>query len=300
MSFEWPALLLLLVTVPLLGVAYVLLERRRERAAGAFAAPNMRPNVVGSSPTWRRHVPIALMLLALATLVMGTARPQREQVVTRVGGTIMLVIDASNSMRRTDIAPNRFEAARSASEVLVDGLPEDFRVGVVGFNREAFTLSAPTTDREAISFALDSLETRSKTLLGDGIMAGLANVPEGGRSVQLVVLSDGVDTGSEVPPLTAADEAVALDVRVNTVVLGSSTDPRAPDIAVLRQIADVTEGRFFTAPSAEELDSIYGGIAERASKSTEKVELTQAFVGGGLALMLAAAALSALWFRKAL
>lgn len=300
MSFEWPALLLLLVAIPLLGVAYVLLERLRQRAAGAFAAPNMRPNVVGSRPTWRRHVPIALLLVALAALVMGTARPQREQVVTRLGGTIMLVMDASNSMKRTDISPSRFEAARSASEALVDRLPEDFRVGVVAFNREAFTLSAPTRDREAISFALDSLELRIRTRLGDGIMAGLANVPEGGPSVQLVVLSDGNDTGSEVPPLAAADEAVGMDVRVNTVVLGSSTDPRGPNVELLRQIADVTEGRFFTAPSADELDSIYRGIAERASKSTEKVELTQAFVGGGLALMLAAAALSALWFRKAL
>ncbi len=300
MSFEWPALLLLLVAIPALGVAYALLERRRERAAGAFAAPHMRPNLVRSRPAWRRHVPIALMLVALAALVMGTARPQREQVVMRVGGTIVFVIDASRSMNRTDIAPSRFEAARSASEVLVDGLPEDFRVGVVAFNREAQILSAPTLDREAISFALDSLETRYKTVLGDGIMAGLASVPEGGRSVQLVVLSDGVDTGSEVPPLTAADEAVAMDVRVNTVVLGSSTDLKAPDVGVLRQIADVTEGRFFAAPSAEELDSIYRSIAERASRSTEKVELTQAFVGGGLALMIASAALSALWFRKAL
>ncbi|MGH2778785.1 MAG: vWA domain-containing protein [Actinomycetota bacterium] len=300
MSFEWPALLLLLVAIPALGVAYALLERRRERAAGAFAAPHMRPNLVRSRPAWRRHVPIALMLVALAALVMGTARPQREQVVMRVGGTIVFVIDASRSMNRTDIAPSRFEAARSASEVLVDGLPEDFRVGVVAFNREAQILSAPTLDREAISFALDSLETRYKTVLGDGIMAGLASVPEGGRSVQLVVLSDGVDTGSEVPPLAAADEAVAMDVRVNTVVLGSSTDLKAPDVGVLRQIADVTEGRFFAAPSAEELDSIYRSIAERASRSTEKVELTQAFVGGGLALMIASAALSALWFRKAL
>lgn len=300
MSFEWPALLLLLVAIPALGVAYMLLERRRERAAGAFAAPHMRPNVVRSPPAWRRHVPIALMLVALSALVLGTARPQREQVVTRVGGTIVLVIDASNSMKRTDIAPNRFEAARSASEVLVDRLPEDFRVGVVAFNRQAQILSAPTIDREAISFALDSLELRSKTVLGDGIMAGLANVPEGGRSVQLVVLSDGVDTGSEVPPLVAADEAVVMEVRVNTVVLGSGTARKPPDVEVLRQIADVTEGRFFAAPSAEELENIYTSIAERASKSIEKVELTQAFVGGGLALMIASAALSALWFRRAL
>ena len=300
MSFEWPALLLLLVTVPLLGVAYVLLERRRERAAGAFAAPNMRPNVVRSRPSWRRHVSIALLLLALAALLMGTARPQREQVVTRVGGTIMLVIDASRSMNRTDIVPSRFDAARSASDVLIDRLPDDFRVGVVAFNREAYTLSAPTHDREALSFALDSLELRYKTHLGDGIIAGLSHVPEGGPSVQLVVLSDGNDTGSEVPPVAAADEAVAIGVRVNTVVLGSGTDVTGPNVEVLRQIADVTGGRFFAAPSADELDSIYRGIAARASESTEKVELTQAFVGGGLALMLAAAALSALWFRKAL
>lgn len=300
MSFEWPVLLILLVVIPLLVAAYLGLERRRESGAAAFAAPHMRPNLMRSRPTWRRHVPVVLMLAALAVLLMGTARPQREQVVVRTGGTIMLVIDASNSMNRTDIAPSRLAAARRASQVLVDRLPTDFRIGVVAFNREAQTLSAPTRDREAITFALDSLETRTRTVLGDAIVAGLSNVPDGGRSVELVLLSDGNDTGSEVPPLSAADQAEALHVRINTVVLGSADDPRAPDVDVLEDIAELTQGRFFSAPSADELESIYSGIADRASKSTEKVELTQAFVGGGLALMIAAAALSALWFKKTL
>jgi Ca-activated chloride channel homolog len=297
-TFKLPALLVLLLAVPVLMIVYALLERRRARAAEAFSSAHMRSNVVATPPRWRRHVPALLLFLALAALLVGAARPGRSQVVTRLGGTIMLVIDASKSMENTDIAPNRLGAARNASEALVEELPESYKVGLVAFNGKALTLSAPTTDREAIGLALDSIETRKRTYIGDGIMAGLANVPDGGNSVQLVVLSDGQDTGSEIPPLVAAEEAATMRVKVNTVVTGTASTEDLTGAEVLRQIADATEGRFFAAPSSDELESIYRDIGVRASKRIERVELTQAFIGGGLLLMLLAAALSALWFRR--
>jgi Ca-activated chloride channel homolog len=297
-TFKVPTLLVLLLAVPLLGIVYAMLERRRASAAAAFSSAHMRSNVVASPPRWRRHVPALLLFLALALLLVGAARPGRSQVVTRFGGTIMLVIDASRSMEATDIAPTRLEAARNAGEALVEELPESFKVGVVAFNAQAMTLSAPTTDREAIRLALDSIETRVRTYLGDGIMAGLANVPDGGSSVQLVLLSDGRDTGSQVPPLVAAEEAATMGVKVNTVVTGTTSDEVETEAATLNQIAELTGGRYFSAPSSDELESIYRDIGVRASKRIERVELTQAFIGGGLLLMLTAAALSALWFRR--
>jgi Ca-activated chloride channel homolog len=297
-TFKLPALLALLLAVPLLAIAYAAVERRRAEAAAAFASAHMRTNVVPAPPRWRRHVPAVLMLLAIACLLVGAARPGRSQVVTRTGGTIMLVLDASKSMERSDIAPNRLDAARNASQLLVDQLPDSHRVGVVTFNGQARTLSAPTIDRDAITLALDSIETRFKTHIGDGILAALGNVPAGGRSVQLVLLSDGNDTGSEIPPLVAADEAVTLDVKINTVVMGTTTGNAAADTGTLQQIAEVTRGRFFAAPSADDLESIYRGIGVRASRAVERVELTQLFIGGGLLLMMTAAGLSALWFRR--
>jgi Ca-activated chloride channel homolog len=297
-TFKVPILLFLLLAVPLLGVVYVLLERRRASAAAAFSSAHMRSNVVATPPRWRRHVPALLLFMALAMLLVGAARPGRSQVVTRFGGTIMLVIDASRSMEATDIAPNRLVAARNAAEALVEELPESYKVGVVAFNGKAVTLSAPTTDREAIGLALDSIETRFRTYIGDGIMAGLANVPEGGSSVQLVVLSDGQDTGSQVPPLVAAEEAATMGVKVNTIVMGEATGEVETGADVLNQIAELTEGRYFSAPSSDELESIYRDIGVRASKRIERVELTQTFIGGGLLLMVTAAALSALWFRR--
>ena len=298
MSFQSPALLVLLVVIPLLAMAYAGWERRRERAAGSFAAPHMRPNVAPVPPGWRRHLPVALLLVALAALLVGLARPARTRVVTVTGGTIVLVMDASKSMERTDILPSRLEVAVEAAEALVGQLPDGFRVGVVAFNRQVQTLSAPTRDREAIALALASLETRYRTVLGDGILGGLATVPEGGRSVELVVLSDGRDTASEVEPLAAAQEAAAIDVRIDTIALGSPEHPRGPDIATMRGVADVTGGRYFLAPTAGELEGIYRGIGRRASTATEEVEITQAFVGGGLLLMVAGAALSAAWFGR--
>jgi len=297
-TFELPALLALLLAVPLLAVAYAVVERRRAAGAAAFASAHMRANVVPAPPRWRRHVPAALMLLAITCLLLGVARPGRSQVVTRTGGTIVLVIDASRSMERSDISPSRLAAAQNASQVLVDQLPEAFRVGVVTFNGAAQTLTAPTTDREAIGLALGSIETKLKTYIGDGIMGGLANVPEGGKSVQFVLLSDGNDTGSEVPPEAAAEQASEMSIKINTVQMGTTLDSAPADVAELQRIAETTGGRFFSAPSADELESIYRDIGQRASRAVERVELTQMFVGGGLLLMMTAAAVSALWFRR--
>ena len=98
MSFASPLALLGLLAIPLLAVVYVLVGRRHRRAADRFANPALVPNLVPSSPAWRRYVPYVLALAALALLVVGVARPHVVRSVTRDEATIVLAIDTSRSM----------------------------------------------------------------------------------------------------------------------------------------------------------------------------------------------------------
>ena len=144
--------------------------RRRRRQAARFANPALVPNLVPASPGARRYVPLALVLLALALLVVGVARPHVVQDVTRDEATVILAIDTSRSMEATDVQPNRFEAAKRAARDVPRGGARLVRVGIVSFSTSADLVLPPTTDREAARAALDELRLGSGTALGAAIV----------------------------------------------------------------------------------------------------------------------------------
>jgi Ca-activated chloride channel family protein len=320
-SFEWPLLLWSLLLVPLVLAGYVLVQRRRMRYAVRFTNLDLLANVVERSPGWRRHLPAALTLLALAALLTGMARPQAEVSVPREQATVVLAMDVSASMRAEDVAPSRLEAAEAAASAFVDNLPESFRVGVVAFSRGAYVVTAPTDDKELARRALDSLETETGTAIGDGISAsvdsGLLSREGGGDAggdrppLVVLLLSDGANTIGR-DPLDAAEEAREQGVPVYTVALGTPdgfvtvTDesgfPRTirvpPAPGTLEAIAERTGGQFFDAPSEDELARVYDEIGSMVSFEKEKQEVTFAFVAGGAVLLLLGGALSALWFNR--
>jgi Ca-activated chloride channel homolog len=114
MSFAAPLALLALAAVPLTVVALLVAQRRRVRYAVRYPALDVLARVAGQVPRWRRYLPAALFLLAVATLLVGTARPMARVPVPREEATVMLVLDVSGSMNATDVEPNRLEAARAA------------------------------------------------------------------------------------------------------------------------------------------------------------------------------------------
>ena len=147
MSFEWPLALVGLVVVPILIVAYVLRERRRERHASRFTTPALLPNLVDSRPGWRRHLPLALLLAALTAMVVGVARPHAQVSVQREEATVILAIDTSLSMGADDVAPTRLQAALKGVRRFVERMPEKYRLGIVGFAGRAYVALPPTDDR---------------------------------------------------------------------------------------------------------------------------------------------------------
>ena len=117
MTFEWPIALVGLLVVPLLVVLYVLRERSRTDYAARFTSPGLLPNLVDASPRWRRHLPLAVLLIALTAMVVGIARPHAMVKVKREEATAILVIDTSLSMtlsaERTSFAASRSRSGRT-------------------------------------------------------------------------------------------------------------------------------------------------------------------------------------------
>ena len=325
MSFTWPLALVALLVLPVLVAMHVLAARRRRRQAARFANPALVPNLVPSSPGWRRYVPPALALLALALLLVGVARPHIVQDVTRDEATIILTIDTSRSMEATDVKPNRFTAAKEAALAFLDEVPEEYSVGIVSFSTNADPVLPPTTDREAARTALNELRLGSGTALGAAIARSVELALEesererpraaGERSPgAVVVLSDGAQTSGDVRPQAAAQRARERGVPVSTIGLGTGDAvvevPRpgglkervvvAPDLRTLRQVAQATGGTFAEAPNAAKLEEIYRDLGTRLAVDPKRVEVTSAFAAGGAVLLLLGGTLSSLWFRRAL
>jgi Ca-activated chloride channel family protein len=242
--------------------------------------------------------------------------------VPREEATVILAMDSSGSMTATDVAPDRMAAARAAASSFVEGLPEDFQVGVVSFSDQADVIVPPTADRDEAVTALERLEADNGTALGDAIVRsvelGVSNLDEGEvpsegeNPVIVLVLSDGANTTGDFEPLEAAQEAVDAKVPVYTVALGTEegtiegpdgyggtrTIAVPPDPETLTQVAEMTGGRFFEAADEEALRSVYDEIGSQVGVEQEQRELTVVFTAAGAVLLLLGAALSTLWFSR--
>ena len=310
MSFREPLLLAALLLVPLALLAYWVAQRRRRRYAVRYPAVDVLAGVAGRA--WGRHVPAALAFASLAALGLAVARPERTVAVEQRQGTVMLVQDTSVSMKATDVRPDRVTAAREAARTLTRTLPDEFRLGLVSFNTAAEQLSPPSTDHSQTLRALDALTVHGATAMGDGLDLGLDAirtpvVGADGRPARLpgaiVLLSDGESTRGK-DPLAIARRAKRFGVPVFAVALGTPNgilehkDGRRervpPDTQTLQQVARTTNGRFFTAPTERDLETVYANLGRGLSKKKEKQEVTAAFAGGALALLLAGVIVSML------
>ena len=322
MSFGEPILLFGLVLVPLAALAYGAMQGRKRREASAFANPALLPNLVTARPGLRRHLPPLLLMLALAVMVVALARPQRTVASPERAATVMMVTDISGSMNATDVEPNRLSAAVKSAKRLTDELPETFRLGLVTFSDFAEQRAAPSTDRAAVSAALDRLTAVGGTAMGLGLERGLeaAMTPvanEDGTGTRrlpavLVLLSDGKDTQGGVGPIEVAEKARRAGIPIYAIALGTPDGEVEvqdsfglttriqvpPDTETLKEIAKVSRGRFYEAADSAKLEEIYAGLGTRLSSKQVKEEVTVAFAGGALLLLLLGSGLSMAWFGR--
>ncbi len=310
-----------LIGVVALAGLYVVLQRRRTSYALRFTAPELLDLVAPSRPGFRRHVPAAVFLVSLATLVTGFAQPARVMKVPRERATVIVAIDVSLSMEAADVSPNRLEAAKAAADSFIEQLPPKLNVGVVSFAGTANVLVTPTQDHFAARTAVQNLQLSESTAIGEAIFTSLnalANAPADETGTQpparIVLLSDGETTVGR-PDAEAVDAAKTAGVPVSTIAFGTKDgyivydDPRTPVVESdpvkvpvgdenLRAIADATGGSYFEASSLEELEAVYTDIGSAVGFEEVNREITDWFVAGALVLLLAASGFSLLWFHR--
>ncbi|OYU97882.1 MAG: ABC transporter ATP-binding protein [Burkholderiales bacterium PBB5] len=176
MSFQWPELLWGLALLPLLLWAYRWLLARRKKSAVTLASLALVRQAQAGARAWRRHVPPALLLAALAVLVLASARPMARIKLPSQQETIILAMDVSGSMRATDVQPNRLVASQEAAKAFVAGLPRSVRIGVVSFAGTAAVVQAPTFSREDVVAAIERFQLQRGTAIGSGLVLSLATL----------------------------------------------------------------------------------------------------------------------------
>lgn len=318
MTFTWPIVLLGLAAVPLLLALYAFAELRRRKSQAAFGNPMLLPNVIDREPGKLRHLPLIVLLLGLATMIVGVARPHAIVSVPREEATVILAMDTSRSMKADDIQPTRLQAAREAARAFLAEVPAKFRVGVVSFSTRAAVGVAPTEDRALVEAALDNLTPGEGTAIGDAVALsvrlGNREVPTDGvvppRAILLI--SDGKQDGGSVQPNDAAAQAKARGIPVYTVLVGTENGvveeeltggfrvriQVPPDPETLQALAAATGGEFYTALDDERLRLVYEQLGSRLGEKEEVREVTDYFAGGAALLLMIGGALSAFLFRR--
>jgi len=245
LTFGAPYLLLSLLAVPLAIVLWRLAERRRMRYAVRYTNIEVLAGIAGGR-RWRRYLPGALFLVALATLCVGLARPHVKTLVPTDNATVVLVLDVSGSMQANDVKPTRLAAAQKAMNVFLDRVPKRLKVGLILFAGEPYIATPPTTDHDLVRQAVadvgafrgfggtaigDALAAavqlglKSAGLTGNGSLAAYRTVapsPTPASSlVSILFLSDGHQTRGDLQPLQGAAKAKAAGIPVFTVALGT-------------------------------------------------------------------------------
>ena len=313
MHFLSPAWLWLLAVVALIAAAYVFLQFRRHKYVARFSNVELLSSVAPRRPGWRRHLTFALLLIGLAVLSVGVARPSAAVKVPRERATVMMAIDVSLSMQATDVLPSRLQAAQTAAKSFVDLLPPRINLGLVSFGGNASVLVPPTLDRDSVKHAIDGLQLQESTAIGEAVFTCLDAINVFGNATtakgdspppaRIVLLSDGANNkGRSVGD--AADAARKAKVQVSTIAFGTDngtvtyggeTIPVPADKPTLNQLATSTGGSFHTATSIEELTGVYKNIGSQIGYTTQHKDISWRFLMIGLLFTIAAAGASMLW-----
>lgn len=240
MSLQSPLFLVALLLLPLLVVWYVRQLRRRRRSVRHSSVALIRA-AAPKGPTWRRHLPFALVLAALAALGAAAARPTLAAEVPISESTVVIALDVSGSMCANDVVPNRLSAAQAAVRDFVRAQDPGTGVGLVVFSGFAQLAVAPTTDREPLLRAVDGLTTGRGTAIGAAVLKAVDAISEidprvtptdpgapppprraqGSYAPEIVVLlTDGANTRG-ITPTDAAKAAADRGVRVYPIGFGT-------------------------------------------------------------------------------
>lgn len=317
MSFAQPWFLTLLLAVPVIAW---LKGRRHEQAAFLYSSVQLVKNIVGFQRSAAGAILPKLRWLALILLIIGFARPRKFEGETRIrasGIDIVVAIDLSKSMASEDFdiegrAVSRLDMAKKVLKGFIEKRPGD-RIGLVAFAGRAYIASPMTLDHDFLLENLRRLNMNSiedGTAIGSGLSASLNRLRDLKSKSQIVILmTDGQNNSGKIPPLTAAEAAKSIGIKVYTIGVGKRGMAPMPytdvfgqrkrnmvrvdiDEDTLKQISKMTGGQYYRADNVENFIKIYDEI-DKMEKSDIEVhkfeqyaELFPWFVIPGLTLLL--------------
>jgi len=328
-SFAHAWVLWFLLVIPLISL---LKGRTGGRPAIAFSSLRTLSAIGKEGRSRAGDFLTALAYLALAALIIGAARPQLGRTITRTeasGVDIMLVLDVSRSMLAEDFTigmqrANRLEAIKSVTEQFIEERPND-RIGIVAFAGRPYLVSPLTLDHDWLIRNLERLRiglVEDGTAIGSAIVSASNRLKDKEAKTKLVVLlTDGDNNAGKVSPITAAEAAEALGIRIYTIGAGSDGEVPYPmpdrfgrtiyqnvvmtfDEDTLREIADMTGAEYFRATDTASLEKIFSEIdsLEKTKVEVEKIaqyrDLFQWFLATGLGLLTLEAMLSQTIWRR--
>lgn len=323
MTLQWPAVLLGLLLLPLLGALYVWSLGRPPRRAVRHTQVTLLALAAARGRPWRRHLPAVLLGLSLAAVILTLARPVAPMPVPTNRNTVVLSIDVSRSMLADDMAPNRMEAAKQAAKEFVQGLPRGLKVGLVTFSSYAQVVVPPTADRTRMLEAIGLLTTEYATAIGDGLVEAVFALPGRQRPRDyttppppppppvvpgtVVLLSDG-QSNRGVVPQDAARIARDQQVRVYTIGIGTPEGTFLNlggrsiwvrlDEATLREMAEISSGTYHHARSVTELRQVYRRLSRIIGWESRPTEVSALGAGVAAAFLIAGLLSSFLVVRR--
>lgn len=237
--------------------------------------------------TWKvylRHAMFAVKLAAIGCLIIILCRPQTHDKWNSAetdGTDIVIAMDISGSMMTEDIKPNRFEAAKEVASQFINGREFD-NMGIVIFAGESFTLVPLTTDKSVLINYIQDIKMgmlEDLTAIGDGIATSINRIKNGkAKSKSIILITDGTNNKGLVAPLTAAEIAHKYGIKVYTVGIGTDGTVSVPigydpygrpvyenvsiaiDEKTLKDIANITGGKYFRATDKNTLKEIFNEI----------------------------------------
>ncbi len=246
MNFLWPWFLLLLLLIPVAIALYIWVLRRRRRFAVSYSSLSLIRAALPKRTNWRRHLPFALFLLGLTSLIVALTRPVAQVKVPLSRTTIILALDISRSMCATDVSPNRLTVAQDAALAFIDDQAAGTQIGIVAFAGFAEIVVPPTNDKEVLQEAIRNFSTSIGTAIGSATLKSIDAIAEINPAVEpsglnlkaaesepepepdgeayqpdiIVLLTDGANTAGP-QPLDAAQQAADRRVRVYTIGFGT-------------------------------------------------------------------------------
>jgi Ca-activated chloride channel family protein len=321
-GFDHSWFFLFLLVVFGLAALYVLMQLARQRRMLRFANMELLESVAPKRPTKWRHVPAILLVASLVLFTIAMAGPTNDVRIPRNRAVVMLVIDVSQSMRSTDVAPNRMVAAQEAAKQFAGELTPGINLGLIAFGGTSTVLVSPTTNRDATRNALDKLQFEDRTATGEAIFTALQAIATVGAVIgggdkpppaRIVLFSDGKETMPTNPDnpkgaFTAARTAKDQGVPISTISFGTpygfveingQRQPVPVDDETLRKVAQLSGGNAYNAASLEELKGVYASLQQQIGYETIRGDASVGWLRLG-AFVLALAGLAALLINRRL